>query len=370
MFKAIDKWLPGYVGSVFSRPRRVDGLKHLMFCIADHFEPFGYRVPREETLYYFKRIWMEAYPASTQLFQDADGKHPNHTFFFPQDQYDAELMDMLGKLCAGGHGEVEVHLHHGNDTPAGTRQKLTEFRDCLHAQHGFLGADKTGNTRYGFVHGNWALCNSLSADCCGVNEELTVLRETGCYADFTFPSAPSPSQPKMVNSIYRACDIPGKPRSHDIGVNVAASKTSANDGLMMIQGPLGVNWRERKWTILPQIDNGDITHVNPASPDRMDFWAKQHIHVSGQPNWIFVKIHTHGSLPMNKTVLLGPAMRRVYEHLGGKYNDGKNWSLHYVTAREMYNIIRAAEDGKTGNPGEYRDYEISPPPVLTRCPGW
>lgn len=365
MFKAVDKWLPGYIKSVLQRPRNVEGPKHLMFCVADHFEPFGYRVPREETFRSFRSIWLKQYPASVKSYCDAEGTHPRHTFFFPQDQYDAEFVDMLGELCAGGYGEVEVHLHHGNDTPTGTRQKLTEFRDSLHGRHGFLGTDKAGNTRYGFVHGNWALCNSLSDDSCGVNEELGILQETGCYADFTFPSAPDQSQPKMVNTIYRACDIPGKPRGHDSGMRVSVNKSATPDGLMLIQGPLGVNWRKRKPGMLPRIDGGDMTYVDPASPDRIDFWVKQHIHVLGQPNWIFVKIHTHGSLPMNKSILLGSVMQHVYEHLGRNYNDDqKNWFLHYVTAREMYNIIRAAEDGKTGNPGEYRDYEILPPPVL------
>jgi hypothetical protein len=34
--------------------------------------------------------------------------------------------------------------------------------------------------------------------------------------------------------------------------------------------------------------------------------------------------------------------------------------LHYVTAREMVNIVRAAEDGAHGNPGAYRDYGLPP----------
>ena len=36
--------------------------------------------------------------------------------------------------------------------------------------------------------------------------------------------------------------------------------------------------------------------------------------------------------------------------------------LHYVTTREAYNIAKAAEAGKSGNPNDYRDY-IIPPPV-------
>jgi hypothetical protein len=40
----------------------------------------------------------------------------------------------------------------------------------------------------------------------------------------------------------------------------------------------------------------------------------------------------------------------MHEHLESVYNDGKNYVLHYVTAREMYNIVKAAEAGKSGDP--------------------
>ena len=43
---------------------------------------------------------------------------------------------------------------------------------------------------------------------CGVNDELTVLRETGCYADFTMPAAPDVSQTRTINAIYYAADDP------------------------------------------------------------------------------------------------------------------------------------------------------------------
>jgi hypothetical protein len=32
--------------------------------------------------------------------------------------------------------------------------------------------------------------------------------------------------------------------------------------------------------------------------------------------------------------------------------------LHFVTAREMTNILLAACDGRDGNPGSYRDYRL------------
>jgi hypothetical protein len=34
-----------------------------------------------------------------------------------------------------------------------------------------------------------------------------------------------------------------------------------------------------------------------------------------------------------------------------------------VTAREMFNVARAAMDGKAGDPSSYFDYEVKPPPV-------
>lgn len=74
---------------------------------------------------------------------------------------------------------------------------------------------------YGFIHGNWALGNSRpDGRCCGVNNELNVLRETGCYADFTLPSFPSPTQTRKINSIYYAVNRPERPKAHDTGRDV------------------------------------------------------------------------------------------------------------------------------------------------------
>src|SRR5438132_607974 len=81
--------------------------------------------------------------------------------------------------------------------PAGRfRRKLVWFRDVLAQRHGLLARDRTtGALGYGFIHGNWALCNSRpDGRWCGVNNELEILRATGCYADFTMPSAPHPTQ--------------------------------------------------------------------------------------------------------------------------------------------------------------------------------
>ena len=130
---------------------------------------------------------------------------------------------------------------------------------------------------------------------------------------------------------------------------------------MLIQGPLALNWRNRKWGILPRLENADISHARLPSPERVDLWVKQHIHVRGRPEWVFVKVHTHGAVPYNAQVILGEPMQRTHAYMRQAYNDMKKWRLHYVTAREMYNIVRAAEDGRSGDPDSFRDYEIAPP---------
>ena len=125
----------------------------------------------------------------------------------------------LARLCEAGLAELEIHLHHDNDTSEGLRSTLRGFADCLAREHGLLGRRTDGRPAYGFIHGNWALDNARpDGKYCGVNDELSVLRETGCYADFTQPAAPDVSQTRTVNSLYYAVDDPRKPRSHERGL--------------------------------------------------------------------------------------------------------------------------------------------------------
>ena len=162
------------------------------------------------------------YPALFARFKDSDGRPPQHTFFFPAEEYEPEYLDALADLCGRGFGEVDIHLHHDKDTADGLRQSCWSFAICSSERHGLLSRHKeTGEPAYAFIHGNWALCNSRPDGAyCGVNNELDILRMTGCFVDMTFPSAPGPNPPK-INSIYYACDKPGQPRrtrpARDVG---------------------------------------------------------------------------------------------------------------------------------------------------------
>jgi hypothetical protein len=82
--------------------------------------------------------------------------------------------------------------------------------------------------------------------------------------------------------------------------------------------------------------------------------------VKGRRNWIFVKVHTHGALERNAEMMLGPEMVSFLKDLETLAGHEDHLALHFVTAREMYNIIKAAEEGLAGNPEDYRDYRLLP----------
>jgi len=345
VLRNLHLWLPSYL-----RQRgRAAGAEpaDVFFCFCDHFEPLWGKPGRDVALRRV-RYWLENYPRMADRFRDADGRLPQHTWFFPAEEYAPEFVEPLAQLCRRGYGEVEVHLHHDNDTAENLRRTIEEYKTRLQS-HGFL-----SQGRYAFVHGNWALDNSRTdGRWCGVNNELQVLRETGCYADFTLPSAPSACQTRKINSIYYATDDPDRPKSHDTGVDVRVGGVPTGD-LLIVQGPLALDWRKRKWGILPRIENANLSGNQPASPARVANWIRQRIGIAGKPDWVFVKVHTHGCQEDNFPVIFDG---RLHESL-------RACRLHYVTARETYNLIKAAEAGAVGEPSALRNFALPPPPLL------
>jgi hypothetical protein len=357
--KSLDRWMFTYIRE-WSRYRGPQAGQpvHLILCIADHFEPGNGGAPAALARDRVER-WVNDYPALFGQFRDRDGRPPRHTFFYPLEQYDPEHLDALAELCRQGFGEVEVHLHHDDDAPDQLRASLMAYKELLVRRHGLLPREKrSGAIVYGFIHGNWALDNSRpDGRCCGVNNELEILRETGCYADFTLPSAPDATQTRIINSIYYAVDDPIKPKSHDRGTPVGTGLVPS-EALMLIQGPLVLDWKRRKWGFIPRIENGCIQGNQPATIDRVDAWLKAGVQIATRPDWFFVKLHTHGAPEANQRVLLDEPMIAFHRALAQRSGADPSFHFHYVTAREMYNLARAAEAGWTGTVAEARDYML------------
>lgn len=360
LHRNVHRWLGGYarssLRSLADEPSA--GPRHLLVALCDHYEPLWGDAGREQGRRRVDR-WLEDYPRLAAGYRDADGRPPRHSFFFPGEQYAPEYLEGLGRLTRSGLGEVEVHLHHDGDDEPKLRRDLAGYLAAF-AEHGHLSRDPNGRLRYAFIHGNWCLANSRSDQrYCGVDSELSVLFSTGCYADFTFPSAPDETQPGIVNQIYWPSGDPERARSHEVGVRARVGE-KMDDRILMIQGPLALARRGRFGL---RIDSAALTANDPATAARVRTWVSQSIAVAGRPEWLFVKLHTHGAPEKQADSLLGAGGHELHRVLTSQYNDQRRFVLHYVTAREMFNIALAAMNGHSGNPNDYRDYAMAKPPA-------
>jgi hypothetical protein len=359
-------WVPAYYWQRLLR--RAPGMKplHLIISLADHFEPaivpytMGERAGRDVQEQRLER-WCRNYPRAVDDWPDHDGYPFRHTYFYPAEQYDADLVERLAQHCHDGWGEIEIHLHHGIDspgTPEQTRQMLVEFRQAL-VSHGCLAQlDGQGTPRYAFVHGNFALANSMQGRFCGVDSEIQILAETGCYADFTLPSSPNPAQITKINALYE-CNWPlSRASAHREGRDLRSGRFSPTFPLI-IQGPLLLDFSRRSlhWP-LPTIENGAVTGSRPLSMGRLKLWMKAGITVQGRPDWLFIKLYCHGMDPRDEDAMLGDSLRTFLRNLMYESRRGHEYQVHFTTAREMTNMVLAACDGCEGNPNDYRDYRL------------
>jgi len=363
------KWVPAYALHLLKTGTVPTTPQHLIIALADHFEPCysgnpGVFRPISEQIRSV-RDWCVRYPQVVNEWRDADGQPFKHTYFYPAEHYHPEVLEILAKHCQQGWGEVEVHLHHGMDGPdttENTRKTLEAFRSRL-VEHGCLSKlDNNATPQYAFVHGNWALANSANGRYCGVDEEMQVLADTGCYADFTLPSAPEPMQVAKVNSIYQ-CSLPLHRRSpHRRGHNLRVGTHSITPPII-VQGPLTLDFGRRRRAV-PSIENGEISSSNPATLHRLKLWRRAAIGVRGRPDWCFIKLHCHGMIQRDESSMLGQLMTDFLRLLLETSRQTGTFEIHFVTAREMVNIILAACEGLSGNPGGFRDHRfklITPP---------
>lgn len=342
-------WIGPYVIDRLTRQRPPAGAeRHVYFCFVDHYEPYmlndddGIATGRVDN-------WVKQYPEIADRHGDSDGKRPQHSFFYPEEEYREPYLDKLAGLCKRGYGDVEIHMHHDNDTHEGTRNKLVSFKKILHERHGLLRRDPdSGEIIYAFIHGNWALDNSRpDGRWCGVDNELAILEQTGCYVDMTMPSAPSDTQTRKINSLYWAKGRDGHCKSHDSGRDLVAGQWKRDGELLMVQGPLMLNWQQRKLGIMPKIDSAEISGDSPPTDERIDLWSRCGISVKGAPEHIFIKVHTHGALEKNSDMLFGDGFDKLWTGLERQFRDRPGYKLHYVTAWEMVQAIKGLATGHT-----------------------
>ena len=328
-------WLPGYIQSRISRYlNRAPRPERVWFTIADHFEPFWHQATEDFALERVTR-WRRAWPEISSRNVDSIGRPAQYSFFYPEEEYRPRLMDLLAEMVRGGAGDVEIHLHHDRDTQAGFMERMQRFIDRLANDHGLLHR-VDGRPVFAFIHGNWALDNSRpDGRWCGLNNEITLLRDLGCYADFTMPSGDEPTQVHQVNSVYWAIDDPLRPRSHDRGPLVQAGRWEPRD-LLMIPGPLGLRWLTGKW--LPKVEAGELAHRTPATALRVACWLDLAPRVGAD---IFLKLHTHGLQDQTSAALLGGELDNTFQLLKAECQR-RGIELRYATPWEMRQAVERA----------------------------
>jgi hypothetical protein len=338
--RQMQYWLGSYVRSGTRRTKPAGGTT-VYICLADHYEPYVGQADRAKAHARVDR-WLALYPEIAGRHRDSSGRAPQHTFFYPIEEYDAAVIDRLAELRARGFGDVEVHYHHDRDTAQGLAVAIREFTRTLHDRHGLLRRENgSDQVAYCFIHGNWALDNSNpDGRWCGVDDELGVLVRTGCRVDFTMPSAPSHTQTRKINSIYFARGRPGHRKSHDWGRDLAVGQWGAADELLLVQGPLGLNWRSRRLGVIPRIENGELSAEAGPTIDRVRLWLQLSPRIIGAEQHVFVKLYTHGATDAATEALLGGGLERMWSYLEREVRDKPGLTLRYVTAWEMYGIIK------------------------------
>src|SRR3546814_19886550 len=108
-----------------------------MFCFVDHYEPMHGRPGLDIQRARVDR-WCRDYRALAGRHRDADGRHPQHGFFYPEEEYLEEHLVKLEALCRDGFVELEVHLHHDTDTEANFPTSIPRFNPLPTHPHGPL----------------------------------------------------------------------------------------------------------------------------------------------------------------------------------------------------------------------------------------
>ena len=335
-------WLPDYLWGGWRRqPRPRQGEGRLWVAIADHFEPLWAGVD-EDTGQRRVETWRAQWPQIAARHRDSTGQPPVYTFFYPQEEYRPFFLEPLAEMARQGIADIEVHIHHDEAVhPAqglGTfDERMRGYLERLERGHGLLRREN-GAIRFGFIHGNWALDNSLPGGrWCGLNDELQRLGRMGCYADFTMPSGASPTQAQMLNRVYWATDDPLAPGSHRWGVPVEPERPGSGD-LLMIPGPLGLRWRDR---LVPRLESGEISGYDLPTPYRVRRWMELAPTLGCD---VFLKLFTHGAQERNRDPLLGGGLDRLFELLGLECSR-RGWQLRYVSTWNLFGAVRAQQQG-------------------------
>lgn len=346
---------------------RRNEVRRLVYVHCDHFEPwvgghiteanvervlaFAEAVSRVEHGRRLSLFYLCANPMVASHVEGARAVEGDGIGFLPPGEDAlARSSVVLRDLVARGH-EIGVHYHHEffTDNPVHS-QVIPELRHtrgaAISPEHerarwrlGLRSALETTRRetglpleRWAFVHGNWALAAS-DPQICTIVDELRLLMDAGCVADFTFPAAyphPGPrfTEPSAVLPVAGrfAYDLP------------AADPRPA----------FGTPWPDRLfiWASPITARGSSIDYSARYVRDRLESpleWALELVNQSFTRDGIlFVKTHAHSMLPDHfapRGTCIPPLLHPGIQRLLGTLFDGAvaaGAELEFTTALEVY----------------------------------
>jgi hypothetical protein len=334
----------GIAAAAVGRDARSAPVKHVVFLMTDHYEP-GRGSQGTDT----SEVWLRRYRTAVDGLVDSYGRKFQYTWFYPYDHKNEKVMRQLNQLVADGYGEVEFHWHHNHDSEASFNLDLADAASWF-SQFGAMVDSNTGKFRFSFIHGNWALDNSAAAKHCGVSTEISALKRAGGYADFTFSTLSTPAQPGYINKLMHVVDTPA-PKSYESGVEAHVGYRGSD--FLLVESPSAFDFPDLSFEV------GALEAKSAYQRHRLNLWLENAPQVKGRDDVRFVRVYTHG-ITASETLFERGAITQIAQDLLRTAGE-MHFKVHFVTAREAYNIIRAIEAGESGDPDLMRNFEIGVP---------
>lgn len=294
---------------------------------------------------------LETFASLASEHIDSDSRKFQLTFACSGRNSDSTTLHMLTEFCRRELGEVEYLIPWDFSSEASMREKLEQGLRRFNS-YGWM-STVGSEVRFAVVRER----NSGDRRETDLWRQVSVLSDLGCYADMSFPGVRSSWPQSRVNTMFMVTSADYEPRNES---DELMAGRLGKGGLLVIKGPSLIDWTDWRFTLKPYVEDGHLSPEAPPDPGRVDSWIRANVHVIGQPNWIFVKLTIGGLNDAASAQSLRHSLDRSLMYLEEICNDNEMYRLHYVTAREVYNVAMAAQAFKGGNAGLFRDYLIGP----------
>ncbi len=132
--------------------------------------------------------------------------------------------------------------------------------------------------------------------------------------------------------------------------------------LVNFPGPLVFAPSLQPTRLFLDLDDGDTHPPQPSAPYQVNRTVNRtvraNIHLPERCDSVFIKVLAHDISSLEDDEVVGRSFDETLTYLEQHYNGERHYVLHYVTAREADNLVRAASDDVRGAPPQYLDSVI------------